>query len=168
MAIAGIIGTAVSLAGAVIGYSAQQKMINQQAAASKKAENSREQQMQLDASHRRRQAVRESIIARATALSIGTSQGAGEGSGVAGAMGNAISMGVENVKTTNATEILGSRVFDANREYFEATRKGQAGMALGQGLQSLGGALVSNAGTIQQIGTYFGNRPAGATLDRTV
>lgn len=168
MAVAGIIGTALSLAGTFIGMSSQQRMVAEQTRASKKAENAREQQMRLDASHRRRQSVREAILARAMGLAVGTAQGAGQGSGVAGAMGAATGMGLENQQVTSASEVIGGRVFSANREYFDATQRGQAGMAFGQGLSALGGAIVSNAGTIHRVGTYFGQRPEGSRLNRTI
>jgi len=166
MSVVGAIGLAISAAGTVIGYSSQQKMIAEQTAASKKAENSREQQMQLDSSNRRRQSVREAIVARSMGLAAGTNAGAGQGSGVAAALGQATAQGAENQQVVNSSQILGSRVFAANRDYFNATQKGQAGMALGEGLSSLGGAIVNNAGTINQMGQYFGDRPQGSTLNR--
>jgi hypothetical protein len=160
MAIAGVIGAALSVVGTVVAASAQAQMVAEQTQASKKAENAREQQMRLDAAHKRRQSVREALLARSMSLAIGTSQGAQYGSGVLSAMGSATAQGAENQQVTNSAEILGGRVFQANREYFDATAKGQAGMAFGQGLSAIGGALVSNAGSIQRLGTYFGSRNA--------
>lgn len=157
MSMIGLIGVAIGLVGAGLTYSAQMKMANAQEAASKKAENAREQQMQLDSAHRKRQAVREAIVARSMSLSAGVNANAQDGSGVAASMGQATAMGGENQQVTNSTEILGSRVFAANREYFEATRKGQQGMAFGQALGSFGGALQSAAPSLQRLGTYFGS-----------
>jgi hypothetical protein len=168
MAIAGIIGTAISLVGTVISASAQQKMVAEQTRASKKAENAREQQMRLDATNRRRQAVRDAVMARAMGLTAGVSQGAQSGSGVAGGIANATGQGLENQQVSSASEVLGGRVFAANREYFDATQRGSANMAFGQGLSALGGAIVSNAGAIQRIGTYFGQRPADSKLNRNI
>lgn len=155
-AVIGLIGTAASVAGTIVSANAQAKMVAEQTEASKKAENARQQQMQMDAQHRRRQSVRESIMARAMSLAVGVSQGAQEGSGVQAAMGGATAMGLENQQATTAAETLGGRVFAANRQYADATARGQRGMALGAGLSAIGGALVSNAGTIGQIGTFFG------------
>lgn len=168
MAVAGIIGAAISTAGSFISSAAQGKMVAEQTRASKVAENSREQQMRLDAAHRRRQSVREGILARAQGLTVGTAQGAGQGSGVAAATGIAVGQGLENQQVASATERIGGRIFSANREYFEATQRGQRGMAVGQGMQAIGGALTQNAGTIHRIGTYFGKRPEGSTLNRNV
>lgn len=166
MSVVGAIGLAVSAAGTVIGYSSQQKMIAQQTAASKKAENSRQQQMQLDSANRRRQSVREAIVARSLGLAAGTNAGAQYGSGVAAATGQATAQGAENQQVVNSSEILGSRVFAANRQYFNATQKGQAGMALGEGLSAIGGAIVNNAGTINQLGSYYTGRPQNSSLNR--
>lgn len=156
----GAIGSVVSVVGQVMSYSAQQRMINEQTAASKRAENAREQQMQLDAQRRRRQAVREGLLARSMSLSAGVNQGAQYGTGVAGGMAGAMGMSLENQQGVNSGEILGSRIFQANRDYFDATQRGQAGMALGQGISALGGALTSNAGAIGRLGGGTGSEPA--------
>lgn len=156
MSVVGLIGTAVSLVGTVVQAGAQQKMVNEQTAASKRAENNREQQMQLDSQRRRRQAVREAIMARSMSLTVGTSQGAQYGTGVAAGMSGATAQGLENQQGVNSAEILGSRIFAANRDYFDATQRGQAGMALGAGISSIGGAIVSNAGAITRLGGGFG------------
>lgn len=158
-AIIGLIGTAASVAGTVISANAQAKMANEQAQASKKAENARQQQMQMDANHRRRQSVRESILARAQALAIGVAQGAQDGSGVQSAMGQATGMGWENQQAVTSAETLGGRVFAANREYADATARGARRMAMGAGISALGGAITSVSGTIGQIGAGFGGQP---------
>jgi type II secretory pathway pseudopilin PulG len=156
-----VIGGALALAGTFIQTSSQMAMVEGQKQASTRAENTRQQQMQLDSQRRRRQSVREALFSRSMSLAVGTSQGAQYGSGVAGGMAGAVSAGMENVQTTNASETLGNRMFDANRDYFNATASGQAGMAFGAGLSSLGGAIMSNAGQINQLGTLFsgGARP---------
>lgn len=148
----GLIGTAVSLVGSFVSAGAQQKMVNEQTAASKRAENSREQQMQLDSQRRRRQAVREAIMARSMSLTAGVGQGAQYGTGVAAGMSGATAQGLENQQGINSGEIIGGRIFQANRDYFEATRSGQAGMAFGQGISAIGGAITSNAGAIGRLG----------------
>lgn len=153
MGIAAALGAGLQLVGGVVSYSSQQSMIAKQTAASKRAENSREQQMQLDAQRRRRQAVREGLLARSMAVSAGANQGASYGSGVAAGVGTAIAAGLENQQGVNSGQILGSRIFQANRDYFEATQQGQFGMALGQGISALGGAIASNAGAITRLGT---------------
>lgn len=155
MSLVGAIGAGLSLVGNFMSASAQQRMVNEQTQASMRAENAREQQMQLEASRQRRSAIREAILARATSLSVGVAQGAQHGSGVAAGMGQAIAMGQEQQQQTTSAEILGGRVFAANRDFFRATQRGQRGMALGQGIASLGGMMTSNAGTINRVGTYL-------------
>src|SRR5690606_13887283 len=126
------------------------RMIQEQTAASTRAENAREQQMQLDAQRRRRVAIREAQMARSMGLTVGTAQGATGSSSLSAALGGATATGLENQQTSVAAETIGSRIFGANRDYFRATQRGTAGMAIGQGISSLGNALVSNAGTISR------------------
>lgn len=94
-------------------------------------------------------------MARAQNLAIGVAQGTQFGSGTQAAMGNAWSQGQENQQTSAASEIQGNRVFAANRRYFDATQRGQAGMALGAGISTLGGAIANNAGAFERVGTYM-------------
>lgn len=157
MSVVGLIGGAISLVGSLVSSSAQQQMVAEQTAASKRAENSREQQMQLDSQRRRRQAVREGLMARSMSLSVGVAQGAQFGTGVAAGMSGATAQGLENQQGVNSAQILGGRIFQANRDYFDATQRGQAGMAFGQGISSIGGAISSNAGAIGRLGAGFGS-----------
>lgn len=150
------IGVAVAGAGAYMNAKATDKMASQQKAASIKAENIREQQNQLDASRRRRQAYRESILARSQAVAAGTNMGAaGAGSsGVLGGAGNAMTTGTQNQQTVTSAELMGADMFSANRAYATATAKGQQGQAWGNALTSLGGMMIQNAGTIDRLGTF--------------
>lgn len=154
-AIAMALGAVTSVAGTVISMSAQSRMSQEQEAASKRAENARQQQSQLDASRRRREAVRSSMLARATALSTGANQGAQFGSGVEGGMAQATATGFQNQSTVTQAEILGGRVFSANRDYASATARGQQGQAFGSGLSSLGNTLMSVSPQIGRLGTYM-------------
>jgi|SRR5690606_13984347 len=148
----GLLGTGISLVSGVMGASAQADMANKQAAASTKAENAREQQMRLDSHRQRRQAVREGLLARSMSLTAGVSQGAQYGSGVAAGMGQAISGAAENAQAVSSNEVLGGRVFQANREHFQATAQGQSQVAMWQGIGSIGGALTNNSQAIARIG----------------
>lgn len=162
-AVVGLIGTGLQVAGSMQASAAQQRMVEQQTAASMRAENAREQQMQLDAQQRRRGSIREAIQARSMALSAGVSQGAQFSSGVAGGMAGAMAAGAENVQTTTQAEILGGRVFQANRDHHQATLQGSRGMARGQAMQALGGALVSSAGAIGRLGSFATGGGGGAS-----
>jgi hypothetical protein len=150
-AAASIGGLALQAAGTAVQMDAAKKQTD----ASVRAERLRERQMNLESMRQRRQAVRNAIKARSVALSSATSQGAtGTGSsGIAGGLGQIASQGADNVRSVNNAQEIGKGIFDANADY--ATAGGQ--MAMGQGLSSLGGALVNNAGQIGQIGTFFGS-----------
>lgn len=134
-----------------VGTGVQMDAANKQTEASVRAERLRQQQMNLESMRQRRQAVRNTIKARAVALSAGTSQGATGSSGLAGGLSQISNQGAENVSGVSKAQEIGTSIFDANASYAQAG--GQ--LALGQGLSSLGGALVNNAQQIGQIGTFF-------------
>lgn len=152
------LGIATSVGGTIAGASAQSKMAAGQREASQRAEDARQQQMSLDADRRRRQAFRESLLARSTALTVGTAQNASQGSGVAGGMAQATATGYQNQQTINSAENIGGRIFQANRDYAAVTAQGQSRMAFAGAMSSVGNALMSNAGTINRLGTYLTTR----------
>lgn len=164
----GMLGSVLSLAGTLVSSSAQMQMVQEQTAASKRAENTREQQMQMESQRRRRQAIREGVMARSMSLSAGAAQGAQYGTSVASGMAGATSMAAENQQGINSAEILGGRIFQANRDYFDATQRGQMGMAIGGGISAIGGALASNAGAIERIGGGSGTTGSGGTTMNTM
>lgn len=160
MSITAMVGIGLSVIGTGISMSAQQRMAREQEEASRRTENAREQQMQLDAQRRRRQSIREGILARSQAMAVGVGQNVLHSTGVMGAMGQASAQSAENVQTVNQSEALGSRIFEGNRAYAAAGARGQSMSAFGSGLASLGGAIVNNAGTINRLGTYYSQRPS--------
>lgn len=108
-----------------------------QAKASAKAEKLRERMMTLEAMRKRREIVREGVVARATATSNATTQGAGEGSALQGGIAQITSQQNRNTLASTQDEELGHGVFAANRKYAKA-----GGMiAFGQGISSLGSAF---------------------------
>ena len=109
-----------------------------QAKASAKAEKLRSRMMQLEAMRKRREIVRESVVARAQATSNATAQGAGEGSGLQGGIAQITSRQNRNILASNQDEALGKGVFKANAQYAKA-----GGMiAIGQGLSQLSSAFA--------------------------
>lgn len=150
--IAGV-GLAIGAAGAGVQYSASQK----QAAAMEKGEELRKKQMNLDAQRRTRQVIREGLIARSQALTNATAQGAEAGSGLQGGYAGIQSNTLYNASGIEQNRQIGSQIFDANKQYAQAGSQ----MALGQGISSLGGAMVQNSQTLGRIYTY-------ATTPRTV
>jgi hypothetical protein len=154
------IGLGISAAGTVAGVAAaneQNKAQKEALAADQRAEDARRRAMDLDASRKRREIIRQAQLARATALTNATAQGAEAGSGLQGGFG-AIS-GQSGVNTLGVTQNqeLGGRIFDANAQKNAAHRNAaSAGSmeSLAMGISSLGGALTKNAGTIARIGGF--------------
>lgn len=108
-----------------------------QASASKKAEKARQRMMQLEAMRKRREIIREAVVARSVALSNATSQGASGGSGLQGGIAQITSQQNRNTLASFQDETLGNQVFKANKQYASA-----GGMiAFGSGLSSLGSAF---------------------------
>lgn len=142
--IAGV-GLAVGAAGTAMGVKAQKDQLKAQ----DKAEDARKKAQNLDALRRQRAAVREMQMQRSVALSNATAQGAEAGSGLQGAMAGIAGQGTTNIVGIEQQRQLGNQVFSANRQANRAASFG----ATGEGLVSLGGSLVRNAGTISSIGT---------------
>lgn len=108
-----------------------------QAKASEKAEKARQRMMQLEATRKRREMIREATVARAQAISSATAQGAGEGSALKGGIAQITSRQNRNVLASNQDEDLGNKVFQANRQYAKAGGL----IAFGGGISSLGSAF---------------------------
>lgn len=109
-----------------------------QAKASAKAEKLRSRMMQLEAMRKRREIIREGVVARAQATSNATAQGAGEGSGLKGGIAQITGQQNRSLLASRQDEELGKKVFSANAQYAKA-----GGMiAIGQGMSQLSAALA--------------------------
>lgn len=145
----------------------QASQINQQIAADEqRINNQRRMQMELEGNRSQLQNMRNAQRLRAQATAAATNQGATFGSGLYG--GLAEITGTENTNSTNINQNLGigRNIFDINDDI--SAKKGQlaqvqGGMATDQAWSSLGGALVSNSGTIGNIfrGGFGGGSPGG-------
>jgi hypothetical protein len=148
------VGAGVSIYGA-----SQQNEANQAAiAAQQKALAIQQQANSVDADRKRRQLIREGIIARATALSNATNQGAGGSSAVNSAYGQIQGRTGWGIAGVNAALNTSNQLYGANQELFQARlAASEASMysQIGQGLGSLGGALMSNSSA---LGNMFGGR----------
>lgn len=155
------VGVAASIAGTVVAYQGAQKQAKAQKqalAAQQRAENIREQQMEVDATRKRRQMIREQQVARAQALQTSVNQGADSSSVLGGVYGGIGGQTGVNVLGVEQNREMGRGIFSANRDATAANIRGAAGAsqaAMGNAISSLGGALVSNSGTIGRIGTYM-------------
>jgi hypothetical protein len=108
-----------SIAGGYLQYKGQQ----QQTAALQKAERLRERQMNLQAQRERRDAIRQAMAARATALATATSQGASApgSSALGGAYGQITGEANRQVLAINQNQEIGAGIFKANRQYSQAS-----------------------------------------------
>ena len=107
------------------------------AKASAKAEKLRERGMKLEAFRKRREIIREGMMAKATALSNATVQGAGEGSGLLGGLAQVEGNTRRGITAVNQDEKLSSGIFKQNAKI------AWAGMIqdFGQGVSSFGSAI---------------------------
>jgi hypothetical protein len=155
------IGVAATVAGTVMSASAAQqqaKAQKQSLAAQQRAEDTRQVQMNLDATRRQRQLFREQQRARAQGLAMTTAAGSSSGSIMAGMTGSIAGQTGVNVLGVEQNREFGNQIFSHNRDATRANiAAASAGgrMAMGQGISSLGGALISNAGQIGRIGSFF-------------
>lgn len=155
-------GLAVAGVGTAISYNSakQQAAANQQAiAAQQRVEQQRQLQMNLDASRRKREIIRQSVAARSQTLAVTTAQGAAGagGSSLAGAYGSIAGRTGVNWLGVDQNQQIGNSIFAAHQDQFNAYSRAAAagsGIALGQGLSSLGGAIVNNAGIFGKVGTW--------------
>ena len=120
-----------------------------QAKASERAEKLRKRQMNLDAMRKKRELIREGVMARAQAVSAATAQGAGEGSGLAGGVAQVTGQVNRNVLATGQDQQLGNRMFKANQKY------AQGGMisAVGSGISSVGQQLPGAQDAMKMMGS---------------
>lgn len=144
--IAGV-GLAASIAGTTVGYMGQA----QAQRGAEKAERTREQAMNLDATRQRRRIIREQLQARSMALTNATAQGAQGGSGLQGGYGQIAGQTNTNIQGVNQQQELGAQIFSANREQV----RGNSMANLGAGLKALGSDLYSSAGSIDRVGSYL-------------
>lgn len=154
------IGTATAVGGAVANSYAQKQAL----AAQQQAEDQRKKAMELDADRRRRQEIRAAIAARAQSLSTATNQGASaEGaSALPGAYGGISGQSNTNILGINQNQQIGESIFAANAAANSAYRSAataQSWTSAGNGLSSLGGAMMTNGDTINKVGqTWFGSK----------
>lgn len=144
------IGTVAATAGAGVGaYSSIQA-----GAASEKAEKLRRKQMENEVSQRKRAAIREFQLKRATTLSnIQGATGTLENSAAGGAVsGLGATLGTQIGEIDQAASI-GRGIYDANADYAEATAMGQTASSVG----NFGKSLFSSADEIGRLGASYGS-----------
>ena len=146
-AVAGAIGTAATIGGTILQASGARAAADAQ----KKQEQLREAQMNMDSMRQRRSIIRQSQVARATAVSNAGSQGVLDSSGLAGGQAQISGQTGQNLQGSFAGQRIGAQMFDANAQ--EAA--GRTTASTGAGLSSFGGALVKNQDQIGKLGTFL-------------
>jgi hypothetical protein len=125
----------------------------QAAAASRRAEDLRKKQMNLDAGRKRREVIRQMQIAQAGARSNAATQGASQGdSAVQGALSQQANTAGQNLSNIHQSQQIGSNIFSANADYAQ----GQATASWGSAFQSVGMGLAQNSGMISRVGSSAG------------
>lgn len=134
------IGTAVSVKGSMDAASAQRKsMKSQQKLAS------------IQSARERTQQIRASRAARAQVEQAAANTGSSESSSALTGASGASMRGFQNIGFINAQESAGVRISEAQQDYMAA----QGTVALGQGITSIGGAIMNNR---QEISNIFGKK----------
>ena len=148
--VAQVIGAAATVGGTA--YGAVQT--SQASAASKKAEQLRKRQMELELSQKRRAAIRQFQQQRANAAAnIQGATGSLEGSAFGGAVGGYTSTLGTQLGEYSQAGAIGSGIFDANAAYSEAS----AGASFGSAVSSFGKDLFQSGPAIGRIGATLFN-----------
>lgn len=140
----------ISIATGVVGTGLKVMGDMKIAAASKKAEDARQRQMNLESDRQRRQVIREASMARATAQANATEQGASQTSGLQGGLAQVTGEQNRNVQAVNQSEELGNKIFSANRQMASAQSLG----AFGNSIQNFGDKLSRNLDPLTRVGNY--------------
>jgi len=132
----------------------------QQIADQQRAEAVRQQAMELQAKRQSMELLRQQQRARATSLATTTAQGAAQGSGLPGAYGQTSGAVGNNLLGIQQSVGFSNTMFGINSSISQdriAYAGAQGNFAAGQGLSSLGGALLSSASALGNIGGTVGN-----------
>lgn len=140
----------------------QQQMFQEQ----QEQEGLRREAMNLDARRKTMEAVRNMQRARSQALAAANVQGARGGSGLQGGYGQISGQTGVGITALQENLALGNQMFDSNiqmSQYQQQLAGLGSSAATARGWSSLGGTLVSNAGTIGNIskGINFGSSTPG-------
>lgn len=149
--ISGGLLTGASLALGAIGTGVQVRGQQIASAASDRLEKLREKQMNLESARMRRQTVREAIMARSTALSNATAQGAEGGSGLQGGYGQISGQMNRNIQGINQSQEIGTQMFRENA----AVARGQSMSNMGSSISGFGGMVANNAQQLTRLGRYY-------------
>lgn len=131
---------AVTLGATLFGGFMQFRGEQKQIKAQQKAEKLRERQMNLQAMRERREVIRQSVVARATALATTTAQGAAApgSSALGGSYGQIGGERGRQIQAINQNQEIGQGIFKANRQYFQGSQQIGLGTAIAGAGQAIG------------------------------
>jgi hypothetical protein len=158
--IAGI-GLGLAAGGSALQYKASQEA-KVQGEENKKVNEEKQKMMELDATRRKREMIRQSIASRSASLATATAQGSAEGSGLQGAYGQIA--GRLGVNTAGVDQNLesGRAIFASNQRSQDSMIRQNELNATGQGLSSVGGALVKNQKELFRLSQGIGSNVSKA------
>jgi hypothetical protein len=140
----------IAAVGSVASAGGQAYFSHEASQASNRAEQLRKQQMQLEADRKRRETIRQAIVAQSLATARQTAQGVSQGSSViGGAFGQIAGVEGRDINFTTQSEQIGSGIFAANADQTSASSYA----SLFQQTGNLSTALFTNAEKIGRIGT---------------
>lgn len=137
------VSAVTGVAGATVSYLGQRKA----AAGEERAEAIRKRQMDLAAARDRRATIRQAVIARAQATSNAAAQGASDGSGLQGGLGQITNMQNQNIANINQGQALGTQMFGAQRQI----SSGQTMSSIGQSIQNFGSMIADNYSRFERV-----------------
>jgi len=156
-------GLALSGAGLAMNISAQNKQAaaNQQAMAYQQEQDAEKKKaMELDATRRKREMIRQAVFARGRAVSLATNQGSAQSSALQGAYGGIAGRTGVNALGVDQNLSIGESLFGlkAGESYakMQAAQYGSQAQ-IGAGISSMGGAIIHNLSQINSIGTTLGS-----------
>lgn len=151
----------IGLIGQVTGASEQSRLAQEQLALQKQVEQQRQQAMELDASRRKMEIIRNQQRARSMALTVSNSQGASQGSGLAGAYGQISGVTGTNLTGVNENLQIGRNVFGFNSQITDVRSQmaeNESQMAMWKGISGLGGSILNNQGFLNSQFNNLANR----------
>lgn len=146
----GSAGAGLSAAAGLIGTGLQAYGANKAAKAQARAEDLRQKQLSLETDRQRRSVVRQAQIARATAQSNATAQGAQGGSGLAGGLSQVSNQANQNMQGVNQGASIGMQMFGLNKKIAQ----GQQISSIGSAFSGFSNFLASTYETRQRQAQY--------------
>lgn len=134
-------------AGINVGIAGDEQQINEQ----------KRMQMEMSARRQQMEVMRNAQRARAQGTAAAVSQGANLGSGLQGGLAQINDQGNFNLQGINNNLAIGENIFDINKDISGKKMQlanVQADQATDTAIMSLGGSVVSNAGTIGNIAKF--------------